>query len=111
MIRIRLAKVPFLGSKFMCTLHPFLAVFAKNHHRNGRYVSATVIKVIVAQEINGQAFIVGGSGIWWMRNWSHQNSVKLDAERWTLNTIDSHRFLLFGEMETGLPKFEAPPFS
>jgi len=46
-----------------------------------------------------------------MRNWSHQNSVKLDAERWTLDTIDSHRFLLFGEMETGLPKFEAPPFS
>ena len=64
-----------------------------------------------AQEINGQAFIVGGSGIWWMRNWSHQSSVKLDAERWTLDTIDSHRFLLFGEMETGLPKFEAPPFS
>ena len=64
-----------------------------------------------AQEINGQAFIVGGSGIWWMRNWSHQNSVKLDAERWTLDTIDIHRFLLFGEMETGLPKFEAPPFS
>ena len=37
-----------------------------------------------AQEVNGQAFIVGGSGIWWMRNWSHQNNVKLDAERWTL---------------------------
>ena len=64
-----------------------------------------------AQEINGQAFIVGGSGIWWMRNWSHQNNIKLDAERWTLAAIDSHRDLLFGEMETGLPKFEAPPFS
>ena len=64
-----------------------------------------------AQGINGQAFIVGGSGIWWMRNWSHQNSVKLDAERWTLTSIDDHRELLFGDLETGLPKFEAPPFS
>tara|TARA_B100000953_G_scaffold180454_1_gene148691 strand:- start:267 stop:1154 length:888 start_codon:yes stop_codon:yes gene_type:complete len=64
-----------------------------------------------AQEINGQAFIVGGSGIWWMRNWSHQNSVKLNGERWTLEAIDQHRELLFAEIDTGLPKFEAPPFS
>ncbi len=64
-----------------------------------------------AQEINGQAFIVGGSGIWWMQNWSHQNSVKLTDERWTLEAIDKHRQLLFGGADTGLPKFEAPPFS
>jgi len=64
-----------------------------------------------AQEINGQAFIVGGSGIWWMQNWSHQNSVKLNGERWTLEAIDKHRELLFGGVDTGLPKFEAPPFS
>ena len=64
-----------------------------------------------AQEINGQAFIVGGSGIWWMRNWSHQNSVKLNGERGTLEAIDQHRELLFAEIDTGLPKFEAPPFS
>ena len=64
-----------------------------------------------AQEVNGQAFIVGGSGIWWMRNWSHQNSVKVDAERWTLPSIAAPGELLFGDLETGLPKFEAPPFS
>ncbi len=64
-----------------------------------------------AQDINGQAFIVGGSGVWWMQNWSHQNSVKLDRERWTLDAIDEHRERLFGKTDTGLPKFEAPPFS
>lgn len=63
-----------------------------------------------AKDINGQAFIVGGSGIWWMRNWSHQNSVKLEAEKWTLDEIDRHRDLLFGDAETGVPKFDAPPF-
>ena len=64
-----------------------------------------------AQGINGQAFIVGGSGIWWMRNWSHQGSVKLDGEKFTLEAIDAHRDVLFGSGDTSLPKFEAPPFS
>ena len=58
MIRIRLAKAPFLSIKFVCILHPFLAVFAKNHHRNGRYISATAIKIITAQEINGQNMLL-----------------------------------------------------
>ena len=58
MIRISLTKLPFLSSKFMCILHPFLAVFAKNHHRNGRYVSATAIKIITAQEISGQNMLL-----------------------------------------------------
>ncbi|MBG01914.1 MAG: short-chain dehydrogenase [Acidimicrobiaceae bacterium] len=64
-----------------------------------------------AQGINGQAFIVGGSGIWWMRNWSHQGSVKLDGEKFTLEVIDANRDALFGDGDTSLPKFEAPPFS
>ena len=64
-----------------------------------------------AQGVNGQAFIVGGSGIWWMRNWSHQGSVKLNGEKWTLEAIDGHRDALFGNGDTNLPKFEAPPFS
>ncbi|MCB4398396.1 hypothetical protein [Synechococcus sp. MU1625] len=34
-----------------------MAVFAKNHHRNERYISATAIKIITAQKINGQNMV------------------------------------------------------
>lgn len=58
MIQEIIDKALSLGSKFMGILHLFLAVFAKNNQRNRRYVSATVIKVIAAQEFNGQNMIL-----------------------------------------------------
>ena len=33
-----------------------------------------------AKDVNGQAFIVGGSGVWWMRSWSHIKHIKLNAK-------------------------------
>ena len=57
-IQEMIGKALSLGSKFMRILHLFLAVFAKNNQRNERYVGATVIKVIAAQEFNGQNMIL-----------------------------------------------------
>ena len=53
-----IGKALSLGSKFMRILHLSLALFAKNNQRNGRYVSATAIKVMAAPEFNGQNMIL-----------------------------------------------------
>ena len=53
-----IGKALSLGSKFMRILHLFLPLFAKNNQRNERYVGATAIKVIAAQEFNGQNMIL-----------------------------------------------------
>lgn len=63
-----------------------------------------------AQEINGQAFIVGGSGVWWMRSWSHINHIKLDNQRWTIDKITARKGELFSGEDTGVPAFAAPKF-
>ena len=58
-----------------------------------------------AQEINGQAFIVGGSGVWWMRSWSHINHIKLDAQQLSISQIDELKDDLFAGEDTGIPAF------
>tara|TARA_X000000368_G_scaffold346027_1_gene285304 strand:+ start:3939 stop:4826 length:888 start_codon:yes stop_codon:yes gene_type:complete len=63
-----------------------------------------------AQEINGQAFIVGGSGVWWMRSWSHINHIKLDAQQLSISQIDELKDDLFAGEDTGIPAFAAPKF-
>ena len=63
-----------------------------------------------AQEINGQAFIVGGSGVWWMRSWSHINHIKLDGQQLSISQIDELKDDLFAGEDTGIPAFAAPKF-
>lgn len=63
-----------------------------------------------AQEINGQAFIVGGSGVWWMRSWSHINHIKLDSQKLSISQIDELKDDLFAGEDTGIPAFAAPKF-
>ena len=63
-----------------------------------------------AKDVNGQAFIVGGSGVWWMRSWSHINHVKLDNQRWTIDEINTMKDELFSGEDTGVPAFAAPKF-
>ena len=63
-----------------------------------------------AQDVNGQAFIVGGSGVWWMRSWSHIYHIKLNAQRLSINQIDELKDELFDGEDTGIPAFAAPKF-
>ena len=63
-----------------------------------------------AQDVNGQAFIVGGSGVWWMRSWSHINHIKLNAQKLSINQIDELKDELFNGEDTGIPAFAAPKF-
>ena len=63
-----------------------------------------------AKDVNGQAFIVGGSGVWWMRSWSHINHIKLDAQKLSISQIDELKDELFNGEETGIPAFAAPKF-
>ena len=63
-----------------------------------------------AQDVNGQAFIVGGSGVWWMRSWSHINHIKLNAQKLSINQIDELKDELFDGEDTGIPAFAAPKF-
>lgn len=64
-----------------------------------------------AQDINGQAFIVGGSGVWWMRSWSHINHIKLDSQRLSISQINELKDQLFDGEDTGIPPFAAPKFA
>lgn len=64
-----------------------------------------------AQDVNGQAFIVGGSGVWWMRSWSHINHIKLDGKRLTIEEITSRKGDLFLDEATAVPDFAAPKFA
>jgi|TARA_B100001094_G_scaffold62210_1_gene57986 NAD(P)-dependent dehydrogenase (short-subunit alcohol dehydrogenase family) len=64
-----------------------------------------------AQDINGQAFIVGGSGVWWMRSWSHINHIKLDSKRLSISQINELKDELFEGEDTGIPPFSAPKFA
>ena len=63
-----------------------------------------------AQDVTGQAFIVGGSGVWWMRSWSHINHIKLDSQRFSIDQINSMKDELFQGDDTGIPTFAAPKF-
>lgn len=63
-----------------------------------------------AQDVTGQAFIVGGSGVWWMRGWSHINHIKLDSQRFSIDQINSMKEELFQGDDTGIPPFAAPKF-
>ena len=63
-----------------------------------------------AQDVNGQAFIVGGSGVWWMRSWSHINHIKLDSQRFSIEQINAMKEELFQGDDTGIPPFAAPKF-
>ena len=63
-----------------------------------------------AQDVNGQAFIVGGSGVWWMRSWSHINHIKLEAQKLSISQIDGLKDELFNGEDTGIPAFAAPKF-
>ncbi len=63
-----------------------------------------------ARDVNGQAFIVGGSGVWWMRSWSHINHIKIEGERLTIDQINLKRGDLFNGEDTGVPPFAAPKF-
>ena len=63
-----------------------------------------------AKDVNGQAFIVGGSGVWWMRSWSHINHIKLDAQKLSISQIGELKDELFNGEETGIPAFAAPKF-
>ncbi len=63
-----------------------------------------------AKDVNGQAFIVGGSGVWWMRSWSHINHIKLNAQKLSINQIDELKDELFNGEDTGIPAFAAPKF-
>ena len=63
-----------------------------------------------AQDVNGQAFIVGGSGVWWMRSWSHINHIKLDSQRFSIDQINAMKEELFQGDDTGIPPFAAPKF-
>mgnify|MGYP001813754383 CR=1 FL=1 len=63
-----------------------------------------------AQDVNGQTFIVGGSGVWLMERWSHVNKIQLDGERLTLDAISGARDALFAGHDPGIPAFEAPKF-
>ena len=64
-----------------------------------------------AQDVNGQAFIVGGSGVWWMRSWSHINHIKLDGRRLTIEEITARKGDLFLDEPTAVPDFAAPKFA
>tara|TARA_B100001175_G_C19494990_1_gene634712 strand:- start:1382 stop:2269 length:888 start_codon:yes stop_codon:yes gene_type:complete len=64
-----------------------------------------------AQDVNGQAFIVGGSGVWWMRSWSHINHIKLDGKRLTIEEITARKGDLFLDEPTAVPDFAAPKFA
>ena len=63
-----------------------------------------------AKDVSGQAFIVGGSGVWWMRSWSHINHIKLNAQKLSINQIDELKDELFNGEDTGIPAFAAPKF-
>ena len=63
-----------------------------------------------AQDVTGQAFIVGGSGVWWMRSWSHINHIKLDSQRFSIEQINAMKEELFQGDDTGIPPFAAPKF-
>lgn len=63
-----------------------------------------------AQDVNGQAFIVGGSGVWLMRRYSHVNKIQSSGQRWTLAGLTAARDELFEGQPTGIPAFEAPNF-
>ena len=63
-----------------------------------------------AQDVTGQAFIVGGSGVWWMRSWSHINHIKLDSQRFSIDQINAMKEELFQGDDTGIPPFAAPKF-
>ena len=64
-----------------------------------------------AQDVNGQAFIVGGSGVWWMRSWSHINHIKLDGKRLTIEEITARKSDLLLDEPTAVPDFAAPKFA
>lgn len=63
-----------------------------------------------ASDVNGQTFIVGGTGVWLMRRFSHVNAIQLTGERWTLDGISAAREELFADYDPGIPPFEAPKF-
>ena len=64
-----------------------------------------------AVDVNGQAFIVGGGGVWLMKRWSHVNSIMTEGERLTLDGITAQKAELFANHDTSLPAFEAPKFA
>lgn len=63
-----------------------------------------------AADVNGQTFIVGGSGVWLMKRYSHVNNIKLEGRAMTLDDISQLRGELFEGHDTSLPAFEAPKF-
>ena len=64
-----------------------------------------------AQDVNGQAFIVGGSGVWWMRSWSHIKHRKPDAKPLTIKEITARKSDLLLDEPTAVPDFAAPKFA
>ncbi|GIS55437.1 MAG: hypothetical protein Ct9H90mP30_1220 [Actinomycetota bacterium] len=61
-----------------------------------------------AKDVNGQAFIVGGSGVWWMRSWSHINHIKLDAQKLSIARLMSLRMNYSMEKKQGFPLLQHP---
>ncbi len=62
-----------------------------------------------AADVNGQTFIVGGSGIFLMRPFSHVAEIRSDG-RWTVDDITAHKAELFAGADPGIPPFAAPTF-
>lgn len=52
-----------------------------------------------ADDISGQAFLVQGDTLHWMRNWQPQSTLDRDGP-WTLRRIHEHRDELFGNEDT-----------
>lgn len=63
-----------------------------------------------AQDVNGQAFIVGGNGVWLMQRYSHVNNIQRSGQRWTLDDITAARDELFEGHPSAIPAFDAPSF-
>ncbi len=62
-----------------------------------------------AADVNGQTFVVGGSGIFLMRPFSHAAEIRTDR-RWTVDDINARRAELFSATDPGIPPFDAPSF-
>ena len=81
-----------------------------------RYDPANVSPLVVwlctddAADVNGQTFIVGGSGIFLMQRFSEVGDIRKDNEAWTVAEIQANRDALFGGRDTGIPGFDAPSF-
>jgi NAD(P)-dependent dehydrogenase (short-subunit alcohol dehydrogenase family) len=61
-----------------------------------------------AADITGQTFVVGGDTVALMEGWHRVGRIRKGKDRWTVAELVKARSQLFGDRDTGTPKFGGP---